>query len=360
MIRRGCSLIAFWLCVLTVSFLSHAKTSLSGTWEVSINVDPAAFPPTIHSTVDLTYEIGDWSLMSSAGWASTGLTKLDFKSTGSLGDFSLSSSLSFDPGAVRFKRWKVSADWDAKGLSLSSSFQITPNYVALDISADGESGDLSLGIDVELRTRGGCELLLQGIDLSIDLPFCCASVSSEVSFSKDGFRELGFSVSDIEIEHLPWMSIDADLTFKTDAKELDLSSSFDFGMLPCIDFYIEVQTASTLQISSISIYGIGIRCNIGDISFEALSYLDGTHKLKGKYWEMVALSFDDEADCCGPFSGSVAVYFLQGGAMLFDVAYFEGSFSVVINQSLTFDMALAWDIEAGSLGKLTLRMEVTW
>jgi len=298
--------------------------------------------------------------MGSAGWNSTGLTKLDFKSTGSLGNFSLSSSLSFDPSAIRFKRWKASADWDAKGLSLSSSFQITPNFVALDVSAKGEAEVIAFGVDVELRTQGGCELLFQGIDLSIDFPFCCANVSSEVSFSKDGFRELGVSVSDIEIEHLPWMSIDADLTFEMDEKTLELSPSFDFGSFACIDLYIEVQTASTMQISSITIYGIGLKCDIGEVSFEVLSYLDGTHLLKSKYWEMVALSFDSDADCCGPFSGDVAVYFLQGGAMLFDVAYFEGSFSVVINQSLTLDMTLARDLEAGGLDKLACGFVLSW
>jgi len=109
----------------------------------------------------------------------------------------------------------------------------------------------------------------------------------------------------------------------------------------------------------ISIYGIGLTCNIDEVSFESLTYIDGTHKLKSKYWEMYSLSFNEEG-CCGPFSGSLAVYFLQGGARLFDVAHFEGSFSVALNQSLTFDMVLAWDIEAGSLDKLTCGFAVTW
>jgi len=359
MVARGCWLAAAVGLVLTLSLHSFAEASLSGSWSLSADIDSAAWPPTLSSSLDLTYAIGPWSFASATGLSSTGLSKLDFKAVGSFGDFSLSSSLSFDPAAVGFKRWSLSADCDVGDLSLSSSFELTPNYVALEVSADGSSGDVILGIDVELRSRGGCELLFDGIDISVGLPFCCADVSSEISFSCDGFEEAEFSVSDIEIPTLPWMTIDADLTFEMDEKALDLSPSFDFGTFSCIDLYIEVQTPSTLRISRISIYGIGISCDIGEVSFEALSYLDGTHLLKGTYWEMYSVSFNDEG-CCGPFSGTVAVYFLEGGARLFDVAYLEGSLSIDLTESFAFDMGMSFDTEAGILEELTCGFEVSW
>jgi len=242
---------------------------------------------------------------------------------------------------------------------LSSSFEITVNYVALEISGGGEVGNLNLDVEATFRSQGGCGLLVRDFDVSIGFPFCCAEVASEVSFSCSGFEEAVFEVSDIEILGLPWVTLDAELAFELDEKTLELSPSFVFGDVACFDLYIDLATSANLALGAVNVYGIGLTCDIGAVSFEALSYLDGTHKLQGKYWEMHCLSFNDEG-CCGPFSGDVAVYFLKGGARLFDVAYIEGSLSVALDQSLTFDMTLAWDIEAGILDQWTCGFAVSW
>lgn len=75
---------------------------------------------------------------------------------------------------------------------------------------------------------------------------------------------------------------------------------------------------------------------------------------------MYSLSLDREADCCGLTSAELAVYFLAGGIQLFDVALFEGSFSLALNESLTFDMGMTWDIEAGVFEELTIGFAVSW
>jgi len=36
------------------------------------------------------------------------------------------------------------------------------------------------------------------------------------------------------------------------------------------------------------------------------------------------------------------------------------AFSVALNESLTFDMSLAWDIEAGVFEELTLGLAASW
>jgi len=355
MVARGLVVVGLVL----LSLLAQAKASLSGSWTVSVDFHPASPPLEVRSSLDLDYALDDWSFGSSSTFGTTGWDALCFEATGLVGGFSLDASLEFDPRAVRFKRWKSSADWDAKGLSLSASFQITPHFVALDVSADGEADDIAFGVDVELRTRGGCALLLHGIDLSIDLPFCCANVSSEVYFSKDGFEELALAVSDIETGRLCWMSIDVDLTFEMEAKEVDLSPSFAFGENTCFDLYIDAETCGNVTLDAISIYGIGFSCDVGSVSLETLSYVDGTHKLRGKYWEMCSVAFEDDL-CCGPVSLSLAAYFLEGGIGLFDVGLLESILSIALAEKMAFETTFVWNVEARVLDSLTCGFEVSW
>jgi len=342
------------------SLLSQDEPALSGDWSLSVTINPSTVLGFDASTsLNLTYSIGGWDLSSSSSIGKTGWTKQSFKAGGPLGEITLSSSLDLKTEGS-FGSWKNSISWGFGDMSFSGSFDVTSNYVAFSLSTDADMDSLSLGFDVELRSQGGCGLLFNGFDLSFDFPFCCAEVSGSLSVDCDGFDELEFSVSDIAIPNLVWMTVDADLAFEMDEKELDLSPSFDFGTFGCIDLYVAAQTPSILQISSFEVYGIGMQCEIEEWTFEALSYIDGTHKLNGEYWEMYALSFDNDADCCGLTSAEVKVYFLAGGLQLFDVALFEGAFDLALSDHLTFDIGMTFDIEGGAFDELTLGFVVSW
>jgi hypothetical protein len=243
---------------------------------------------------------------------------------------------------------------------MSATFEVTPNYVALDLSADGETDSLSLGIEIALKSQGDCGLLFDGVDISLGFPYGCAQVSGALAFNCDGFDEASFSVADIAIPKLSWVTIDADLTFALDDKEVELSPSFDFGDFACFKLYLDVETDGHIRIGDISVYGIGITCDINDVSFEALSYMDGTHKLNGDYWEMYKLSFNREAECCGLTSGELAVYFLQGGLELFDVGLLEGAFTLALSERLTVDMRLSYDVAAGAVKALMFDFAISW
>jgi len=318
-----------FLVLLLVGFPSLAlgESSLSGDWLISVTVDPSLAPPiSLGTSLQAIYTVDDWSFTSSTNLGASGWSGQDFDSDGAWGPFSVSAALSLDPSAAAFKKWSATASWEHEGVSLSSTFSLTTNYVALDLSAGGAVDDLSLGVDIGLRSQGDCGLMFDGVDISLGFPYCCAEVSGDLSFTCQGFDEASFSVSDIAIPKLPWVVLDADLAFELTDKTLDLSPSFDFGDFACFKLCIDVDVSDSVSFGTISVYGIGLTCDIGEISFESLSYLDGTHKLKGTYWEMLALSWDSASDCCGVTSGDVAIYFLQGGAMLFDAAYLESVF----------------------------------
>jgi len=344
-----------------VCFAVSAESSLSGDWSLSVTVDPAAASPiSLGTSVEAVYSVGDWSFTSSTSLGASGWSGQDFDASGAWGPFSVSAALSLDPSAIAFKKWSSTASWEYEGVSLSSTFNLTPNYVALDLSAGGAVDDLSLEIDIALKSQGDCGLMFDGVDISLGFLYCCAEISSEFSFSCDGFEEATFSVSDIAIPNLPWVTLDADLAFELAEKALDLSPSFDLGDFTCFKLYIDVDVNDNVSCGTISVYGIGLTCDIGDVSFESLSYVDGTHKLNGSYWEMIAISFDNDAACCGLTAGEVAIYFLEGGARLFDVALLEGTLSAALNERTSIDLGMTWDIQDGGFKELTADFAVAW
>jgi len=362
---RSCWLaVAFWLSlIVSLSSLSgfcQDGPSFSGDWSFDLAIEPAiAFDLDATSTLNLTYSVGGWDFSSTTTLDESGLARQGFDAVGVIGDIGLSSSLRFK-GSSGFTRWSNVAGWESHGLSFSAVFEMTETYVSFSLSASGTVDDLVVKSDIELRSKDGCALLFSAIDISIDFPLCCTVVSADVGFTCDGFEAAAFSVYGIVVPNLPWLAIDADLSFTMDEKTLELSPMLDFGTFACIELYIDIEPGASPAIDEILIYGIGLECELGDVSFEALSYLDGTHKLNGHYWEMVALSLDSSVDCCGLTSMELAVYFLEGGLRLFDVASFEGSFSLALSEQLAFDMALMWDIEAGIVEEMTCGFEVSW
>lgn len=234
-----------WLAVAVVllwvvTLVSFAEPSLSGSWSLSVTVDPAS-PLNLDAKTDLevTYAVGEWEFTASSTVDKMGWSAQDFDASGPFGDLSLSSSLQFDPAAASFKKWTSSTSWDEDVVALSATFEVAPNYIAFDLSAGAEVEDLSLDVDIGLRSKGGCGLLFDGLDVSVSFPFCCAEVSGDLSFTYDGFEEAAFSVSAITIPNLSWITVDADLTFEMDEKTLELSPSFEFGDFACLKLYID-------------------------------------------------------------------------------------------------------------------------
>jgi hypothetical protein len=355
---RGCWLLAL-ACLLGATVLSaDAQPSLSGDWASSLAVDSThPLSLTWDSTLDLTYSLGDWSFESSSGFGKTGWSKQRFEAEGTFGSFTLDSSLRFDPAKTAFKKWVSSVSWEFTAVSLESTFAIAPNYVSLAMAADGEAGDVSFDIEIEFRSRGDCVLSFDDFCLTIGFPFACVEVASEILLSRTGFEEAVFEVSDLAVA--TGITLDVELALELDEKTVELSPSLNFADSACLEIYVDVETSGNVSLDGISVYGIGLSCDVGAASFEALSYVGRTHKLSGDYWEMYSLSFNEDG-CCGPVSGEFAVYFLEGGIGLFDVGLFESTFSIALAGQITIETSFAWDVEAGSLDDLTLGLAVSW
>ncbi|MFC2078127.1 hypothetical protein ACFLTM_04895 [Candidatus Bipolaricaulota bacterium] len=355
----GClaGVLAFSFAVLA----SQTQSSLSGDWSVSVSIDPAVpFTLDFTTSLDLTYEVGDWSFSSDTKFGTNGWTGQDFEIDADLGVIDLSSSVGFNPASGTFKRWSNDLELELEDLSLSIGFDVAPNYVSLDLSGGGELDDVSLDLDIGFRSRGGCSLLFESLDVTVDFPlFCEYDVSAEIGVEDDGFDELVFDISGIDLPGIPWLEYGMEIAFEVDAKTVKMRPSFNFGDPACVDVYIEVQTPTHNTFTSMTVYGFKFQAELGAVEFEGISYLDGTHKLNGKYWEMYSLSINKDG-CCGSASADLKVYFLEGGIGLFDIGLFEAAFSLALGESISIDTGFTWDIEAGVFEGIALGFAVSW
>jgi hypothetical protein len=370
--------------VLGLGVASFAQT-LSGSWDTVITIDPVTpVAIGISSELTVTYEVSGWSFSSYSKLTELGWTKQHFDVIGTLGVFTLGSVLTFTPAPVpAFTKWVVTGGLTLVGVSFDGTFTLTPGNTTFEIVGAGTAGLVGVEVDVTFGNplQGtGCDFDWQGVDITVGFPFCCAEITSTISFGCAGFEEVTFEVVGIAIPALPWVTLDALLTFQTGSKTLVLTPNFDFGAFVCFDLYITQASTgaigphTVLTLSDITIEGIGIVCEIGGVQFTGISWwgVDHTSGLPGTdpydlkpgllngtpYWEAYQIATTDDG-CCGPFNFDVTVYFLDAG-MLFDVAEFDANMSIQIATQFTFSMGINIGVAAPAFTSWELGFLVEW
>ena len=370
--RQFCG--AFLLGLLVVSVGVSAAT-LSGSWdtEVTINPQEANFSDALAltSVATVSYSVGDWTFSSITDLDEGGWTNQDFVASGVLGAFTLTSALGFDPATPAFDVWNTTAAVSIAGVSFVADFTLEDSDVALLLGGSGVAGDITLGIELWFGGDDNdiCDLNWSDLEVSIGFPFCCTMLEATVAFDCDGFQNIVFATEGIIIPNIPFLTLDATLEFTMQTKTLTLSPVIEFGAVACIDLYIDLDATTgvgpgtPLTLNSITIDGIGISCDIGTVTFTGLSYwglgtkpglLSGTD-----YWEVYHISSNEDA-CCGPFGFELAVYFLDAGALLFDVSLIEADVTLQIASQFTFNMGMEIDVEIGAFTQWVIGFLVTW
>jgi hypothetical protein len=346
--------------VLGLGFASFAQT-LNGSWDTSIIIDPSPVAITIESTLTVTYTVSGWSFTSTTSVDGTGWTQQDFDVTGSLGAFSIGSSLVFDPVAVAFDSWEVTGGLSLAGVTFDGTFTLVPNGTQIVIEASGSAGSVDVGVELTLGDLVGCDFDFSSVVITVDFPFCCAEVSSEIAFNcLEGFDYVEFTVTDIALPGITWVTLDAVLTFTVDNKVLVLTPAFDFGATACFDIYLSTPTEI---FGNVTVNGIGLECEIGGVSFTGISWLGDINAvkpglLKGTpYWEAYQIATTDDG-CCGPFNFEITIYF-DHGAELFDVAELDAAFDIQISSQFTFGMSIQYLMATG-FAEWSLDFLVEW
>ena len=359
--------------------MGASAATLSGSWDTDVTIDPQQtnFNDAIGivSVLTVAYSVDAWTFTSITDLDEGGWADQDFVVAGTLGAFTLTSALGFDPVIPAFDVWNSTASVAIAGVSFGADFTLQDQDVTLILSGGGLAGDLT--VDVVLTFGGDdndvCDLDWANLAITVGFPFCCTMLESTVAFDCDGFQNVVFVAEGIVVPNLPFLLIDATLEFTLQTKTLTLSPRFDFGATTCFDFYIEyastggVAPGSVLTLESITIEGLGISCDIGSVTFTGLSFwgtvAEPTEKpglLSGTpYWEVYSVSSNEDA-CCGPFGFDVAVYFLDAGTMLFDVSLIEADMTLQIASQFTFNMGMVVDVEIGAFTEWVVGFLVTW
>jgi len=350
--------------VLGLGVASFAQT-LSGSWDTTITIIPSPVSLGIDSELIVTYAVSGWSFTSDTVLDEGGWTGQSFEVGGALGAFTLGSTLVFDPAGATFTSWEVVGGVSLAGVTFDGTFVLAAipageTDVMFEIVAAGTAGLVDVEVDVTFGSLyldddglwagvDGCDFDWAGVDITVGFPFCCAEIVSTISFDCDGFVDATFAVEGIAIPNLPWVSIDALLTFVTDAKTLVLTPSFDFGAIACFELYIgqhsTAETSGILTLNDITIEGIGLSCTIGGVEFYGLSFWgEGVNvdkpEILGDYWEMYQITTTDDG-CCGPFDFTIQVFFDAGvPGLLFDVAEVDASMSIQIATQFTFSTGI--------------------
>ena len=332
--------------------------TMSGVWDAECTIDPLAgtiadfFDFVTNATV--TYEIGGWAFTAATQLDDTGWIDQTFSVGGLLGAFSIGMDLDLDPAGA-FETWEVTVGTTFGGVV----FDLDLTLADLDVTfVVGASSAIGL-IDVDATTTFGgddndiCDFDWSGSDISMEFTFCCAEISTTAGFDCDGFSEIVFGADDIAIPSLPWLSIDAELTFRMETKDLVLSPDFDFDPGLCFDFYVvvETQTASRfLEISDIHVDGIKLVCEFDRTTFTGISFwgTSGKPGALGSYWEMYKLESNDET-CCGPLSFETAIFFDETSSNLADVAFFSFELELELGDPLTLSAGLEADVVGAAI-----------
>jgi hypothetical protein len=297
--------------VLGLGFASFAQT-LSGSWDTSIIIEPATPTIDIESTLIVTYTVSGWSFTSTTSVDGTGWTQQDFDVTGSLGAFSIGSSLVFDPVLVAFDSWEVTGGLSLAGVTFDGTFTLVPNGTQIVIEASGSAGSVDVGVELTLGDLVGCDFDFSSVVITVD------------------------------------------------NKVLVLTPAFDFGATACFDIYLSTPTEI---FGNVTVNGIGLECEIGGVSFTGISWLGDINAvkpglLKGTpYWEAYQIATTDDG-CCGPFNFEITIYF-DHGAELFDVAELDAAFDIQISSQFTFGMSIQYLMATG-FAEWSLDFMVEW
>jgi hypothetical protein len=357
--------------VLGLGVASFAQT-LSGSWDTTISITPTPIVTLgINSELIVTYSVSGWSFSSDTVLTELGWTGQHFDVSGALGAFTLGSTLTFAPSTVTFTKWVVTGGLSLAGVTFDGTFTLfgpttTTPGTTLKLVGAGSAGvvDVTATLNFGNTTTLACDFDWTGVSIEVDFPFCCADVISTVTFNCLGFDKATFEVKDITLPGLAWVSLDALLTFQMQTKSLVITPNFDFGVPACFTVYLSSPVAGKI-FGDVTIDGIELACDIGGVSFDGISYWGTGTKpglLKGtSYWEAYQIATTDDG-CCGPFDFDITVYFLQGGAQLFDVAKIVANMSIQIATQFTFSTGISIDLAAipAAFTSWTIGFEVTW
>lgn len=349
---------AGFMMIVALSGWAGGQT-ISGVWDSQVTIDPMA--GTIADFLDfrtsttVTYEIGGWAFTTFTQLDDTGWIDQTFSVGGVVGAFAVGMHLNLDPAGA-FESWAVTVGTTFGGVVFDLDFTLAELDVELVVGGSTAVGAVDAGFTT---TFGGddndiCDFDWAGIDVTLEFPFCCADVSATIEVDCDGFEQVSLNADGVAIPALPWLEIDAELTYRLETKSLVLSPDLDFGTGLCFDVYVsaDMQTGSDtlLTIGDIHVDGLKLACTFDRVTFTGISFWGATRKpsVLGEYWEMYKIESNDET-CCGALSFEAAVFFGAGSHNLADISLLSSGIGLELGNPFAFSVDVEFDLDAATV-----------
>jgi len=216
----------------------------------------------------------------------------------------------------------------------------------------------------------------------LGVPFCCADIDANLYFTCDGFQKMSFDVTGIEVERLPWLSFDVDLTFELEEKDLMLVPRLSLGEVACVDVYAELDwDVAARALDGICVYGFEVSCVLGPVTVRDVVVLDlnhyaittqaygstvervvdaiaDGHDIYPDYWEVFSMAYHGDGCCSGDLTFLFDVYFDEASTSLFDWAMTHVEATIPLAEAFAFTLAME-AIPAG-IDALTFGFHVAW
>jgi hypothetical protein len=245
---------------------------------------------------------------------------------------------------------------------LSGDLVITPGATGLSlgfISTESLLQEVSIGFNLDaygsIQTSSCAFFFSQArVRFLFPLEACDATISADACFDCAGFGE--FTLSTPAVGSLPFaVSFGAFLTFTADEKTVEIVPSLSLDAPDCFDLYTGLDwDRTTRTLSGLQIYGLGYRCELGDVGLRVLASLDPNvlALVKAPYRSLIGLVWPMTGPCDDPGEGSVAFFFGDDG--WFDLGEILAEIIVPLDNRLTLLLTL----ELPAIGSPTI--EVGW
>ncbi len=254
----------------------------------------------------------------------------------------------FDPPSASFTQAVCNATAALSEGVLSASLVVEPRAAGLSLAfAPTESllQEASAGFNLDafgaIQTSS-CALFFSQARAHFQFPLeaCEATVSADIRFDGDGFGALTLSTPTVGSVPLA-VSFGAFLTFTADEKTLEVVPSLSLDAPDGFDLYTGLDwDPTTRTLSGLQIYGLGYRCELGDVGLRVLVSLD-PHVLalvKAPYRSLIGLVWPMAGPCDEPGEGSVAFFFGEDG--LFDLGDVLAEIIVPLDDGLKIALTL--------------------
>jgi hypothetical protein len=266
-------------------------------------------------------------------------------------DFFLGTSVVLDPNSATFTEAAFEATLPLLDANLCLEGFLEPgsfgSRLELASTDDNVVQGLSLYFNLDKYGRiqtSSCSLPFTYAEARFSIPLDCCEwpVYADISWDADGFSE--FNISAMDVGGLPFgVSFGGFLTFTTQEKTLEISPSLNLESPECFDFYAGlVWDDAANSLSGIRFYGMGMRCEIGDIRFRMLYCFDPSTLalIKAPYKALLGLVWPMIGCCDHPGEGSVAFFF--GENNLFDLEEILGELIAPVTKDLTLSMLIEY------------------